>query len=86
MVSLDVNEDINMINDLEFALDLEEIVLRMVQAIQDGNTLDAAMIENEARAMYYKHQMKVQIHSLGGIDDLTMAEKMELEKMIENEF
>ena len=42
MAGLDVNDEVNMINDLEFAISLEEIIARMIDENSKGNN-DAAL-------------------------------------------
>ena len=63
MAGLDVNDEINMINDLEFAITLEEIIARMVDSLDKGDNEAANKAEREGRQLYHEHQMKLQIHS-----------------------
>ena len=55
MAGLDVNEEINMINDLEFAITLEEIIARMVDSIDKGDNDAANKAEREGRQLYHEH-------------------------------
>ena len=84
MSKLDLDEEVNMINDLEFAFSFGKIIEKVVQAIQEQDKGARIVAENQGRQLFHEHRMKYLIYKynememkLGVRDQLSYVKKYE---------
>ena len=58
MAQLDLDADVNMIDELEFAFSFGKIIQKIVLAIQAKDTNGRLVAENQGRQLYHEHKMK----------------------------
>lgn len=82
---LNISPEVNMIDDLEFAVNFETHINEMLIAIEADDFLGEMKAKNEARELYHNQQLKV-MKATDYPDGITITQEMELINQVDGEF